>query len=475
MEANRSVSTVHFKGSRSVVSGLTWGQQWMWKAVVAHAPNYQHLNVTRTVEVASGRGIDDVQMALGRLLERHEALRTRFCVDETEVPRQTVVREGRIPIEIYEVGEDDVATASDDIALRLSDRSFTLPELPVRVAVVTARGVPRRIVLSVFHLAADGESSNVLMTDLTHFLSTRERTGNDLPGPPVVHPVDTALQESSPEGEKRSRKALRYWEKTISRFPERALPPVCGPHRVLRFQEFSMRSKSMYLATRSLAARYGVPAWSVALGLSAVLLAAKSGNDGCGLILFSHNRLDKRAGTESGTLVQDAPMFLRTAGERLPDVFRNAYRAAVFASMHARYDPKGLDDLLRNSTRSDGGRADLSCTVNIDLSEGELADIPSDIPASCDQVEIQNAVSETVMGAEGGFAHEDMSFFLKMWKEDGDRLRVHLRADTSRTPEEEIVTFLRDLERLTVAALGREEVVASELVGTVERFRSPCS
>src|SRR5688572_3165563 len=104
-----------FRGDRAVSAPLTWGQYAIWKAIVALAPGDAVLNQQRLLTVPSRAecAVDDVAIAIGKLISRHESLRTRIS-DVGGEPRQEVMLSGRLPLTIVDCDRVDVSAVADE-------------------------------------------------------------------------------------------------------------------------------------------------------------------------------------------------------------------------------------------------------------------------------------------------------------------------------------------------------------------------
>ena len=453
-EISEFLQTAQFSGSSRPPQQLTWGQKWIWKSLSQQAPNYQHLNVERVIEAPPGCDLDDVVGAIGQLLERHEALRTRFWLDADNTPRQAVTVSGEIPVEVYDTATAQVDETVDEVVERLTAMPFTIPELPVRAAVVTCGGTPRRLVLSKLHLAADSRSSKILAGDLVQYIRARSLSDPKQPDGRLIHPIERVAYENSPAGELVSRNSLRRWREQVTRFPKHALPTGSSVSRGSVCEEIAMESSAFFWASRVLAARHGVTPWAVPLGLTAMLLSRMTGNSTCGMLLFCHNRIDDDSNRVSGTMVQDSPVTVPTAGYDLRAILRTAWKSAVFATRNGQYDPDRLPDLVRTISEDTGIPPDLSCSVNLNFPSADQRDpLACDSEAVTEAAAIRRLTEETRIVSRGSFAREQMRFFLSAFEDPSARTVVQLRADSSVLPKKHIEAFLRDLEWLAVEAV----------------------
>ncbi|WP_405669599.1 condensation domain-containing protein [Streptomyces sp. NBC_01530] len=442
---------VEFEGGRSGTYPLTWAQKWMWRAVTSQAPRLERLNVPVVVEVPSGCDLADVLVALTALIERHESLRTRFTVDETGTPRQVVTRAGELEVQLRDAGSEAVGECAQRLAEEMSAVPFTVPELSVRAGVVTSADVPAMIVLVAFHMAVDGVSVRILSEDLAAILRASFR---GLPYPPasvIGQPVDRLAYELGTEGKEASTEAVRQWEQTVARFPARMLPRSTSAPETPRFQERCLHSAALTVASRTLGARHRVAPGTVMLVFLAELLTRRSGNTGCGVLMFSHNRFDDSSAALSGVMLQSVPIYLQVEGLSLAERLKQTQRAGLVASASGQYDPEHVHVMLRDLARRTGLRPDLSCGVNLTLPEGRenVAGMAPDPHSAAE--EIRRLLPETRVTRQEAPDWDDMRFYLSA-REEPDGMLVALRMDSFVLSTAEAVHMLRELERLTVEA-----------------------
>ncbi|MFF7647090.1 condensation domain-containing protein [Streptomyces canus] len=445
------VHKVRFEGRRCGTFPLTWAQKWMWRAVTSQAPRLERLNVPVVVKVPSGCDLADVLVAITALMERHEALRTRFTVDETGTPRQVVTRAGELDVEARDAGGEAVGECAQRLVEELSAVAFTVPELSVRAGVVTSAGVPAFVVLVVFHMAVDGWSVRILSEDLAAVLRASFR---GLPYPPdsaIGQPVDRLEYELGAEGKEASMEAVHHWERTVARFPARVLPHSTSPPETPRFQERCLHSAALTVASRTLAARHRVTPGTVVLAFFCELLARRSGNTGCGVLMFSNNRFDDSAAALSGIMLQSVPIYLQIEGLSLEERLRQAQRAGLVAGASGQYDPEHVQAMLQDLARRTGLRPDLACGVNLTLPEERENAVGTTVDSQGTAEEIRRLLPGTRVTRQKAPDWDDMRIYLSA-REEPDGMAVALRADTFVLSSAGAVQLLRELERLLAEA-----------------------
>ncbi|MBO4270189.1 condensation domain-containing protein [Microbispora triticiradicis] len=300
--------TVEFRGARGGQAALTWGQQGIWRSTQWLDDGDPYFNLPWTLPVTGAAGLDAVLRAVGRLVERHETLRTAYVREGArpgtgtragtgEETVQRVRREGRLTVGVYEAAAKPM-TAAKALAAELAATGFDYAaELPVRCAVVCLRGRPRALALALSHLALDGWSLNMVAAEWPRLVA-----GEDLPAP-EWQPLDQAALERSdpPPGAQ----ALRHWRSGLAAAPRSMFDfPEREPEEP-RFVRYGMDSPAAAVAAEALAARHGVTTSSVLTVASAALLAAVTGHSRAALQLIVSNRHHLRTGAMAGPAAQD--------------------------------------------------------------------------------------------------------------------------------------------------------------------------
>lgn len=194
---------------------LTAGQQRMWTAHQLRPDSAEH---ACPLALALDGPLDRAALtaALTGLVSRHEALRARIVAGADGRPHWTASRPAAI-IPRYA----DVRNAADPAAAltdRLTDelaRPFDLAAGPLTRVLLVRTGDERHVLLlSVAHVAADGQSLDVLRDELLHLY--REAAGGD--GPALPEPVsfrDFTLARVTEEAEPAAER-LDWWRRRLA-------------------------------------------------------------------------------------------------------------------------------------------------------------------------------------------------------------------------------------------------------------------
>ncbi len=192
--------------------------------------------------------LDALQRSVDALVQRHDALRTCFGLDNGQ-PVRRVAEEAHLRIEFADLSSDADAEAA---ALRemqqAAVRPFDLQAAPLlRVAVW--RTAPQRhlLLLNMHHVVSDGWSLGVLHRDLSQLYAALSNVSKDQPSPLTALPVryaDHARWQRRLAAEGRYAPQREHWLQRLAAAPtsitlplDRPRPPV-STHRgaVLRFE-----------------------------------------------------------------------------------------------------------------------------------------------------------------------------------------------------------------------------------------------
>ncbi|MEV7806801.1 condensation domain-containing protein [Microbispora sp. NPDC088329] len=333
--------TVEFRGARGGQAALTWGQRGIWRSTQWLDDGDPYFNLAWTLPVTGTAGLDAVLRAVGRLIERHETLRTAFVRDgegagattgdtgDTTVQR--VSREGRLTVGVYEAAAKPMSAAKA-LAAELAATGFDYAaELPIRCAVVCQRGRPRALALALSHLALDGWSLNMVAAEWPRLVA-----GEDLPGPDW-QPLDQAAFEQSdppPGGQ-----ALRHWRTGLASAPRSMFDfPVREPEEP-RFVRHGMDSPAAAVAAEALAARHGVTTSSVLTVASAALLAAVTGHPTAAMQLIVSNRHHPGMEAMAGPAAQDGLCVIDLGNGTFAEALRHGHRKTMATYRNGHYDP----------------------------------------------------------------------------------------------------------------------------------------
>ncbi|MCI4039670.1 condensation domain-containing protein [Streptomyces sp. TRM75563] len=476
---------VSFRGERSGTAPLTWGQRAIWHAIRRTAPNDHYFNIGRVLPLADrGRPatVAATLDALARLIERHEALRTRLVPAAAGgEPAQCLTDTGTLPVTIAPAtGLPEAAAEAEALLGRMSATRFDYPaEWPLRAALVTVGDRVTHAVLVLCHLAADGHAAEVLVRDL-RLLVRRGSAGR----PPATTPLDLARDQHAERGRRRGAAALAHWEAGFRAAPPTMFPEPCAEPRSPRFWTGRIVSPALARAVAAVAAAHGVSGSTVLLTASAALVAAGEGHRTAAVMPIVGNRTAEALRDLVSTLSQDGLFILDLAAAerkhddgdgagdgdgaaRFTDLLPAAHRAALRAYRAAVYDPVEWDALGERLHTEYGSEVHPYCCFNdMRLVERPVSEGPRPAPQEPAE-ELTEARRRTAFGFPATQDRVACRYCLHI-TEEGDALAVSLTADTAYLPPEAIRAHLYAMEELIVTSAAGGPPLVAELRALLE-------
>ncbi|GGG69816.1 non-ribosomal peptide synthetase [Paenibacillus radicis (ex Gao et al. 2016)] len=416
-------------------------------------PDDRSYNLPELLYLDGAIDTERLEAVLQAIIERHESLRTTFHVMDGEI-RQLI--HDVIPFRLLTIEVDE---ADADGVLQSLFQPFSLDTAPLLRAALLTLGPERHVLfLDMHHIASDGMSAGILLSDLMTLYQ-----GGSLPPLTLQHKDYAVWQERKPLSEN----AELYWrEQCQGDWPTLELPtdvkrpPVKSNHG----ETFDVYVESgLATAVRSLAAERGATPFMVLLSAYYTFLAHYTGAEdiAVGTPIAGRNRpeLEAITGMFTGTLVLRAyPRADKSFSAFLSEV----KEIATGAYAHADYP---FEEIAQWIDRRDASRSPLFDTMFIMQNLG-----------------IPKASSEGLSYRHQRFEHGTAKYDLMIQAvENGEELRlvveycadlfhretaerfirhyiqllrsVTLRPDT-RLGEAEMLT---EEERLHMLALGRRE------------------
>ncbi|MDT0616528.1 amino acid adenylation domain-containing protein, partial [Streptomyces lancefieldiae] len=207
---------------------LSFAQQrlWFFSRVEGGSPLY---NVPFALRLRGTLDEDSLRRALGDVVGRHEALRTRFPESDTG-PWQDV-----LAAEEAEVPWESVPTDPDRLACDLSEaarRAFDLTTgLPLRAALFTVADDDHVLLLVLHHIICDGWSIGALARELADGYTARTTGREPARRPLPVQYADYTLWQQEVLGRVEDRgsvafRQLEHWRGVLAGLPEEVALPV---------------------------------------------------------------------------------------------------------------------------------------------------------------------------------------------------------------------------------------------------------
>jgi hypothetical protein len=441
-----------FGGGRSLSAPMTWGQAAIWKSIDNLAPHDWYLNQGRMFTVA-GYPPEESAALLGRLLTRHESLRTRVSLPTggDDLPGQVVDGDGAIVVEAVDADPDTVhavARAAHD--RQMAARFDNTVELPLRLVFGLVDGLVHRIGLTISHFAVDAPAIDLMMADLATIFTRRE------PGHPAGRqPVDLAHHQQQPGPQQRSRRVVGNWIRHYERVSPSAFPRVSGVPDGSPCNMSTMVSPALDAATRLVAHRYRVSTSTVLLGATAAVLGAWTGRPACSLATIVHNRFQTGHRDIVGPMNQLGLVVIDVDRPTCADLLTATWRAALQGHWNAYYDQFGLDRALADAGADPGIEGHPYFCFN----DVRTADDEPTAP-NLTEADLRALSAQTTVGT--GRSVERLSWQAILSIHDwADGMILRLGADSRQLPGARMERFLRDIEGFVVEAALRDEPVAA--------------
>jgi hypothetical protein len=459
LTATMRLVPVKFSGTRSCSGPVTQGQRnvllWAADQTIFGAVQCQTLNV------ALGRSLNDVTRAIGRLISRHESLRTLFAVRTSGEWAQQVTASGELLVEVHEAGGR--LDATEALVKQRLNAPFALDrEWPIRAAVITSGGAPAKVLLVLTHMAADFASLGIIARDFRRLMSN---STSRAPEPPTLHPLDQAKLEMSPMARSRAEAAVRYWETTLRSTPQCMLAVPGHPPANSGSRMATLRSRAAALALARIADRTHASQSVVILAAVATLLGLRTINDRCQITALCANRFAQASRDYVGTIAQDALIAADLTAETFDGIIQATRTAALTAYYYSQYDAESLWQMIGRVSEDRGTEFHRDCVLN-DLNGAAVQVQTGHVGSWPEKGDAENAMRDTrLVWADAD--PRPLLFYFEVFGLTRHDVSLSVWADQSRFPAAEVEDFLFAVERLLVAA-ERRNVPArdiGELVG----------
>ncbi|MFI0454600.1 condensation domain-containing protein [Actinomadura sp. 6N118] len=435
---------VPFKGERAATGPLTWGQLEMWsEAVIGQEGVPTFANMINGGPLPPSSTVEQVLAALGRLVERHESLRTRYRVGPDGTPVQEVVPAGEAEFEVVAIEPGASAAEITGSWWPYLDQPYDLSDgLPFRARIGTVEGVPVSILYGMSHLSSDFLGASVLYGELVELL------GGDEPAGPPLHPIDLAELEGSDAGRRVLERALGHWHSELSKAPARMFDGAGNAPADPRYWRGGLRSQVAARMLEKAAERTGVGTSYILLAAMAVLVGRLTGKDRCSVRTVASNRGRPEFRRAVGNLSQETPLVVDLRADTFQGVLEAARVASLRAARNGRYDPRRIDSILAEH------EVDLDVCFNDLWTPTRNETGPQEQEPAPSSFEWEEKVDRATC-----------SFFLEAFSvpDDPAAVRLSLFADTAHLPSFGIRIYLDRLERL-LTTLAERDVRLDEIV-----------
>ena len=260
------------------IAPLTFAQQRLW-LIDRFSPDNTAYNIPQAWFVEDAIDVEALRVALHRLLERHEALRTRIELrDGTAV--QVVQPQAEAPVAVVDLTATEPELLEAEIQehlLRSGHTPFALHQAPlIRFQVLMLPGRRTLVAYDVHHIVADQWSMDILKRDLAglYFEAVQDVPAR-LPALPITY-SDVAQRERSELTARLHAEQLEYWRGRLHGMP--TLLELPFSRAGAEEEEYAGATLTMRLdetlanELRQLAARNQTTLYMVMLGAFATLL-----------------------------------------------------------------------------------------------------------------------------------------------------------------------------------------------------------
>jgi amino acid adenylation domain-containing protein len=248
-------------------------------------PGSSAYNIPSALRLEGELDIEALEGALNALVERHEALRTHFGVEES-APMQEIVPELKVPLPVDDLSSVPEEQREAELHQRVQSETgspFDLAQGPLLRARLLRLGEKTHVlVLTLHHIISDGWSTGVLMRELSALYGTCCRgEPSSLPALPIQYADYAIWQRDWLQGEVLE-KQLSYWREQLKDLSVLDLPtdrprPAMQSSRGAQVQ-FEL-SEALTKGLETLSQRAGGTTFMTLLAAFQVLLQRYSGQD----------------------------------------------------------------------------------------------------------------------------------------------------------------------------------------------------
>ena len=437
---------VSFEGDGSGVNELSWGQR-----VICNPMRMQgsSLSMGGARPLAEGRTVSDVAAAARFVMGRHQSLRTRLRFEADGRPLQVVASSGEIPLEVVEAGDADPAEVAEALAARYKETNFDYAnEWPIRLGVVTHRGVPTHVAEVVCHLATDGFGMARLRADLAGQNGGAGPAGGPTPAMP---PLEQARSQRTPAAQRHAAAAMRYWERLLRTVPADRFGdwPDDGQPRCL---QAVYDSPAAHLAVQSVAARTKVSTSQVLLAAFAVTLARLTDSNPVVALVLVNNRFRPGFADTVSPVAAPSLCVIDVADITFDEAVTRTWHSAMAGYKHAYYDPDLMWDLIARVGKERGGEINLAYFFNdLRVRHREEPPGPARPPADLRAADLRAALPRSTLAwGRQKDGHCDRVFLYI--NDVPGTVSCEAWVDTRYVSPADLEAALRGLEELTVEA-----------------------
>lgn len=321
--------------SREAPLSLSFEQEGLW--FVAKLPGAAAYNMVVAYQLDGVLDVAAMRSAVDALVQRHEALRTRFA--EIDGRPMMHIDVNLIPA----LRVTDIADAAQQhLQCMLNeeiDHEFDLEAAPpIRISLLRETNQRHVLVLSMHHILGDGWSIDILLRDLGRYYDVAVGARRSPPTPLSVQYADFASAQRSIELNRLERLAA-HWRGVLDGAP----PLLELPADRLRPTQQDFRGsflpclldRALSERTHQASRRFETTPFVLMLTSWALLLSRLSGSDDIVVGIPSANRSTPQTQDLVGLLVSTLPLRLDLAGSsRLSALLKQVERCMLDAQQH---------------------------------------------------------------------------------------------------------------------------------------------
>ncbi|MEV1117142.1 condensation domain-containing protein [Actinosynnema sp. NPDC049800] len=319
---------VHFAHCSRRSGDIGWAQQIQWNSINGLAERTSaSYDICLSVEVPAGTTVDDFIAAIGRMVSRHESLRTRFHIVDGRLVRQEVVGSGFVEVTQYHVRTGHTPT-DELLRNRVGAEVLDIENgHTFRAGFVAAAGEVTHAAFDVSRIVADaGACENVVSSFISELRAVK--SGASARPEPVFQQLDQVEWEAGVEGRRAEHQALNYWREKMAMVQALPRPPVLDGGTV---RSVIVSAEPVLRAADDIARMFGASSSGVILTAFLRAAAQTLRLDTIGCYLHSSNRSDP-ARQGSITRLKNLTVLVWSPGSTDPrsavrEVFRNSLEA----------------------------------------------------------------------------------------------------------------------------------------------------
>ncbi|MGO3343838.1 MAG: amino acid adenylation domain-containing protein [Marinomonas sp.] len=319
-------------GTKPKLIPLSPAQKRMWDIYQLDEGNSAY-HMSGCFEVSGPLDLDQLEHALLKVLEKHQALRTRFVQDDSGGTFQFIEETPSFSIDRQERRFADKDALNQANADFISAPFDLYRHLPIRVQSLLLEKDRYRLLMVMHHLVSDGWSVDIFMRDLVSAYQSIELE------PLEIQYVDYAIWQNALLKAGKDQAHLDFWREEIGTQQPKKLFPwhsevVPNQRRIADTLEFTL-TQSQYQKLKQLARQLSVTTSSLWLGLwqSALAKTCKQDTLSIGIPLANRQRAEVAdlIGFFVNTLVIKQPV---SANHTIIDTIQTAHQKVLQAQDH---------------------------------------------------------------------------------------------------------------------------------------------